>query len=130
MVWNMNNYNRKEQLKAIHASRKAVTTQKVDEAIKRLVRANQNINFNSVASEAGVAKATLYNNKQFRTRIETLRQQQSQAPTSKQTKREMSDSNKDIIIESLKRRSKKIEAENQPLRNQLKIAYADVYKRI
>ncbi|ARV91380.1 transposase [Bacillus thuringiensis serovar roskildiensis] len=126
----MNNYNRKEQLKAIHASRKAVTTQKVDEAIKRLVRANQNINFNSVASEAGVAKATLYNNKQFRTRIETLRQQQSQAPTSKQTKREMSDSNKDIIIESLKRRSKKIEAENQPLRNQLKIAYADVYKRI
>lgn len=130
MVWNMNNYNRKEQLKAIHASRKAVTTQKVDEAIKRLVRANQNINFNSVASEAGVAKATLYNNKQFRTRIETLRQQQSQAPTSKQTKREMSDSNKDIIIESLKRRIKKIEAENQQLRNQLKIAYADVYKRI
>ncbi|KXY71184.1 DUF6262 family protein [Bacillus sp. FSL W7-1294] len=126
----MNNYNRKEQLKAIHASRKAVTTQKVDEAIKRLVRANQNINFNSVASEAGVAKATLYNNKQFRTRIETLRQQQSQAPTSKQTKREMSDSNKDIIIESLKRRIKKIEAENQQLRNQLKIAYADVYKRI
>ena len=94
------------------------------------MQANQNINFNSVAGEAGVAKATLYNNKQFRTRIETLCQQQSQAPTSKQTKREMSDSNKDMIIESLKRRIKKIEAENQQLRDQLKIAYADVYKRI
>ncbi|QWH64082.1 transposase (plasmid) [Bacillus mycoides] len=126
----MNNYNRKEQLKAIHASRKAVTTQKVDEAIKRLVRANQNINFNSVANEAGIAKATLYNNQKFRKRIETLRQQQTQTPTSKQIKREMSDSNKDVIIESLKRKIKKVEEENRQLRNQLKVAYADVYKRI
>ncbi|MGY1423913.1 DUF6262 family protein [Bacillus cereus] len=126
----MNSYNRKEQLKAIHASRKTVTNQKVDEAIKRLVRANQSINFNSVANEAGVSKATLYNNQGFRTRIETLRQQQSQIPTSKRMKREISDSNKDVIIESLKRRIKKVEEENKQLRNQMKVAYADVYKRI
>lgn len=40
-----------------------------------------NINFNSVANEAGIAKATLYNNQKFRKRIETLRQQQAQSPT-------------------------------------------------
>lgn len=40
----------------------------------------------------------------------------------------MSDSNKDLIIESLKRRIKKIEEENKQLRNQLKVAYADMYK--
>lgn len=126
----MANYNRIEQLKAIHSARKAITSQKVDEAIQRLVRANQNINFNSVANEAGIAKATLYNNQKFRKRIETLRQQQTQTPTSKQIKREMSDSNKDVIIESLKRRIKKVEEENRQLRNQLKVAYADVYKQI
>ena len=58
----MADYDRRDQLKEIHASRKAATYQKVDEAIQRLVRANGSINFNSVASEAGVAKATLYNN--------------------------------------------------------------------
>ncbi|MCM3736833.1 DUF6262 family protein [Bacillus cytotoxicus] len=126
----MANYDRKEHLKEIHASRKANTSQKVDKAIQRLVRANEPINFNSVASEAGVAKATLYNNRELRDRIESLRQQQAQAPTPKQLKREMNDSSKDAIIESLKRRIKKIEEENKQLRNQLKVAYADVYKRI
>ncbi|PEO58360.1 DUF6262 family protein [Bacillus wiedmannii] len=126
----MASYDRIEQLKAIHASRKAVTSKKVDEAIQRLVRANQNINFNSVANEAGIAKATLYNNQKFRKRIETLRYQQEHNPTPKQIKREMSDSNKDVIIESLKRRIKKVEEENKQLRNQLKVAYADVYKQI
>ncbi|PFM43774.1 transposase [Bacillus cereus] len=126
----MASYDRIEQLKAIHASRKAATSQKVDEAIQRLIRANQNINFNSVANEAGIAKATLYNNQKFRKRIETLRHQQEHNPTPKQIKREMSDSNKDVIIESLRRRIKKVEEENKQLRNQLKVAYADVYKQM
>ncbi|WIG41164.1 DUF6262 family protein [Bacillus toyonensis] len=126
----MAEYDRQEQLKAIHASRKAITSQKVDKAIQRLVRANEPINFNSVASEAGVAKATLYNNQKLRDRIESLRQQRAQTPTKKQIKREMSDSNKDIIIESLKRKIKKVEEENKQLRNQLKVVYADVYKQI
>ncbi|HHT7240210.1 MULTISPECIES: DUF6262 family protein [Bacillus] len=126
----MDNYDRRKQLKAIHASRKALTYRKVDEAIQRLLRANENINFNSVAGEAGVAKATLYNNCELRERIETLRQQQAQSPTAKQLKREMNDSNKDAIIESLKRRIKKLEGENKQLREQLKIAYAEVYRKV
>lgn len=123
----MTNYNRQEQLKAIHASRKAITSQKVDKAIQRLVRANESINFNSVA---GVAKATLYNNQKLRDRIESLRQQQAQAPTLKEINRKINDSNKDAIIESLKRRIKKLEEENKQFREQLKVAYADVYKQI
>ncbi|MGG3523627.1 DUF6262 family protein [Bacillus pseudomycoides] len=126
----MAEYDRKKQLKAIHKSRKASTHQKVNVAIQRLVRANEAINFNSVASEAGVAKATLYNNQELRDRIETLRQQQAQVPTTKQIKREMNDNNKDAIIESLKRRIKKLEDENKQLREQLKVAYAEVYKKI
>lgn len=126
----MAEYDRTVHLKAIHAKRKANTYQKVDEAIKRLIKANEKINFNSVSSEADVSKATLYNNKDFRLRIETLRDQQSQVPTPKQLKREMSESNKDALIASLKRKNKKLEEENKQLREQLKVAYADVYKKL
>ncbi|MBY0134402.1 transposase [Bacillus cereus] len=126
----MAKYDRSEHLKAIHAKRKANTYQRVDEAIKRLIKANETINFNSVSKEAGVSKATLYNNKDFRSRIETLRNQQSQVSTPKQVKREMNESNKDALIASLKRKNKKLEDENKKLREQLKVAYADVYKKL
>ncbi|MBJ8031777.1 DUF6262 family protein [Bacillus cereus group sp. N21] len=126
----MAEYNRSAHLKAIHANRKANTYQKVDEAIKRLIKANEKINFNSISSEANVSKATLYNNKDFRLRIETLREQQSQVPTPKQVKREMNESNKDALIASLKRKNKKLEEENKQLRERLKVAYADVYKKL
>ncbi|CAM4049270.1 DUF6262 family protein [Mesobacillus zeae] len=126
----MAEYDRAAHLKAIHTNRKTNTSQKVDEAIKRLIRANEKINFNSVASEADVSKATLYNNKDFRSRIETLRNQQSQVPTPKQVKREMNESNKDALIASLKRKNQKLEEENKQLREQLKVAYAEVYKKL
>lgn len=126
----MTKYDRKKQLKALHESRKAITYQKVDEAIQRLLRTAEIINFNSVAKEAGLSKATLYNNTELRERIEGLRQQQSQIPTPKQLKREMNENSKDAIIASLQRRIKKLEEENKQLREQLKIAYADVYKHI
>ncbi len=125
----MSNFDLNKHLKQVHENRKAATTQKVDEAIKRLVRANENINFNSVAHEAAVAKATLYNNRDLRERIEILRQQQTQSPTAKQIKREMNENNKDALIESLKRKIRKIEDENKQLRDQLKVAYAEVYKK-
>jgi hypothetical protein len=35
----------------------------------------ENINFNSVAEESGLTKATLYNNKNIRERIDTLSHQ-------------------------------------------------------
>ncbi|MEH7670693.1 transposase [Bacillus thuringiensis] len=126
----MAEYDRSAHLKAVHAKRKANTLQRVDEAIKRLLIANEKINFNSVSSEADVSKATLYNNKEFRSRIETLRKQQSQVSTPKQVKRKMNESNKDALIASLKRKNQKLEEKNKQLREQLKIAYADVYKKL
>lgn len=125
----MAKYDRSAHMKTIHTQRKANTYQKVDEAIKRLIRANERINFNSVSNESGVTKATLYNNDDIRKRIEALRQQQSQAPTPKQVKREINESNKDALIESLKRKIKKLEDDNKQLREQLKFAYAEVYKK-
>lgn len=126
----MSKYDRKKHLEALHAQRRANTCSKVNEAIQRLIKANKNINFNSVANEAGVTKATLYNNANIRERIETLRYQQSQVPTPAQFKKEMDENNKDAIIASLKRKIKKLEEENGQLRKQLKISYADIYEKI
>ncbi|KAB2394973.1 MULTISPECIES: DUF6262 family protein [Bacillus cereus group] len=126
----MERYDRLAHVKQLHEMRKRNTFQKVDEAIQRLIRANENINFNSVASEASVSKATLYNNMEIRKRIESLRKQQSQVLTPKQVKREMDDNNKDAIIASLKRKIKKLEEDKKELREQLKIVYAEVYKKI
>ena len=120
----MSNYNRTEHLKELHNKRKAITQEKVDKAIQRLIKAQKPINFNSVANESGVTKKTLYDNKYIRERIENLRRQQSQV------KREMNDNNKDAIIASLKRKIKRLEEEKKELKEQLKVNYADIYKRL
>lgn len=123
-------YDRKEQLKQLHEERKVKTQQKVDEAIKRLIKARKTINFNSIANESGITKATLYNTPNIKERIEGLRLQQSKVPTPSQVKRQMDDNNKDAMIASLKRRIKKLQEENKELREQLKVSYADIYKNI
>ena len=126
----MNDYNRTEHLKELHSKRRALTQEKVDKAIQRLIKAQKPINFNSVASESGLTKKTLYDNKDIRERIETLRYQQSQVPTPSQVKREMDDANKDAIIASLKRKIKRLEEENKELKDQLKVNYAEIYKQL
>ncbi len=126
----MTSYNRKEHLKHLHLIRKQTTKIKIDESIQRLIKNKKAINFNSVAHESGVSKATLYNNHEIKEQIITLRLQQSKVPTPAQVKREMDDLNKDAIIASLKRKVKRLENENKELREQLKFSYADVYKTI
>lgn len=126
----MSNYNRSEHLKELHSKRKAITKEKVDKAIQRLIKAQKSINFNSVANESGITKKTLYNNKDIKERIEMLRHQQSQVPTPSQLKREMNDNNKDAIIASLKRKIKRLEEENKELREQVKVNYAEIYKQL
>jgi hypothetical protein len=76
-----------------------------------------------------VSKASLYNHSNIRERIESLRHQQSQAPTPKQIKREMNDANKDVLIETLKRKIKALENENKELRKEMKKAYAQIYEK-
>ena len=126
----MAKFDRKEQLRQLHKERKAITQQKVDDAIKRLIKAQQAINFNSVANESGITKATLYNNLDIKERIEGLRLQQSKVPTPSQVKREMDNNNKDAIIASLKIKIRRLEDENKQLKEQLKITYSDIYKNI
>jgi len=126
----MAEYDRAAHLKRLHRERKTKTYKRIDEAIKRLIKAKGNINFNSVSHESGISKATLYNNSEIRERIESLRLKQTQVPTSRQLKREIDDNNKDAIIDSLRRKIRKLEEEKLELREQLKMVYSEVYKKL
>ncbi|MGK0533317.1 DUF6262 family protein [Bacillus sp. 'calajunan'] len=114
----MASINREEQIKKLHEERKRKTKEKVENAIKRLARDSKPINFNSVAKEAGVTKATLYNHSDIRERIEFLRDQQEKAYSNSRVKRD--GANQNAMIASLKRRIKKLEARIKELEDENK----------
>ena len=60
-------------LKKQNSQRKHDTAERVNKAIDKLKRKNASINFETVAKEAGVSRATLYNNTKLKERIMGLR---------------------------------------------------------
>ncbi|ULO04766.1 transposase [Paenibacillus sp. 19GGS1-52] len=114
----MANFDREEQLRQLHEKRKQETKDKVEEAIKRLTKSSQAINFNSVAKEAGVSKATLYNHSELKERIDFLRNQQQNAFVDSRIKRD--ENNQNAVIASLKRKIEKLEKNNKELEQENK----------
>ena len=115
---NMSEFDREKQLKELHEKRKKETKDKVEEAIKRLTKSSKAINFNSVAKEAGVSKATLYNHPELKERIDFLRNQQQKAFVDSRIKRD--ENNQNAVIASLKRRIEKLEKKNKELEQENK----------
>lgn len=60
-------------LKAYAKHKQLETAEKVDEAIKLLIKEKGSINFNSVSIRSAVSKAYLYQHQDIRERIEALR---------------------------------------------------------
>ncbi|MGX5376481.1 DUF6262 family protein [Bacillus cereus] len=122
-------------MKQLHEKRKQTTKVKVEEAIKRLTKIFKAINFNSVAEEAGVSKATLYNHLELKDRIKFLRNQQEKAFVDSRIKRD--ESNQKAIIASLKRkieklekRKKELEEENKRLRKRENEKLTDYFSKL
>ena len=105
-------------MKELHEKRKQESKDKVEEAIKRLTKSSKAINFNSVAEEAGVSKATLYNHPELKERIDFLRNQQQKAFVDSRIKRD--ENNQNAVIASLKRRIEKLEKKNKELEQENK----------
>lgn len=119
----MENYDRKNQMKEIHRRKKANTEIKVNSTIERLLKENIEINFNVVSKYANVSKATLYNHKEIRNKIEELRKQNTQTNVIL-----VKNDGKSAIIESLKRKIKKLEKENKSLKDEVNILYNKIYE--
>lgn len=109
-----------------HAIRKSVETkQKVNQALERMKKDKQIINFNTVCNITGVSKAYLY--RHFREEIEAWRQNQKGLASPKQVKNKMTDPNKDVLIAAKNKRIAELESEVSQLREQLKRLYAELY---
>jgi hypothetical protein len=115
--------------KSIEEKQKS-TFQKVEAAMKVLIKKQQKINFNSVSDTSGVSKSFLYKYPEIRNRIETLRKQQVGIPHPRMAKLSMSEQSKDVIITSLKKRNKELLDENKKLKEQLKHGLVDFYQNI
>lgn len=112
--------------------RKEEKRKRVDEAITRLLRDHQTVNFNTVAKAAGVSKTYLYSQPQLRDRIEALRQQEREQTVRKRVARPTgkTDAGKDVVILAKEHRIKELEEENRMLKQQLNAALGKAYDRL
>lgn len=124
-----NSHNRNVSGLLAHAVAKSDdVAQRIDSAINMLVKQNAAVNFNAVATLAGVSKTTLYGNPTYRARIEKLRRNYS--PTSQSAvKRTVTNKGKDVILVAKDRRIRELEAEVERLSGILKRCYANEYDK-
>ncbi len=104
--------------------------QQVDQTITKLIRENRPVNFNSVATSAGVTKAYLYGHPMLRERIETLRATQTNKLTPQRTVSERTEGSHQVLLAAKDRRIKELEQENQRLKEELKMALGKLYERL
>jgi DNA-binding Lrp family transcriptional regulator len=115
-------------LKSTAGKKKEVALKETDEAIKRLVKTEKPINFNTVAEEAGVSKAWLYKETEVSERIKRLREKSSsKKPSTRTTTSKVGDASKDALIATLKARVKELESENSDLKKQLEVVYGKLH---
>lgn len=110
--------------------KKQKTKQKVESTIREMIKQKEKINFNSVSVKSGVSKPFLYKYSEIRSRIETLRKQEEKLDSPNQVKRNMTNSSKDVVIESLRKKVKHLEEENKKLKEQLKVDWAAIYNEL
>lgn len=122
----MKKNDRREHIKQVHQQRKKATQVKVDFAIKSLLAAGKPINFNSVSKEANLSVTTLYNHSEIKERILYLRDQTKE--TRKQKVCSATDESLKAIITSLKNRIKKLERENNELKEFIKNNFNQEYQ--
>ncbi len=110
--------------------RRELTIKRVEEAIKLLIKEQKPINFNSISTLSKVGKSWLYKEDSVRKKIEALRSK----PSIKNGEREQnknankkSQKSNDQIVHMLKDRIRKLELENNKLREQVEVLYGKLY---
>lgn len=121
----MSNERKIEALKGATERKRQSALDKTNQAINILVKKGNSITFTSVAKEAGVSTAYLYKYDELKKRIQQLQQQQQAQPKS-QSPQIASDKSKQVILNQLRERIKKLETENRDLRDQTAIIYGQL----
>jgi len=104
-----------EALQEAAAKKAQEAHERVEQALERMVKQNQTINFQTVARSANVSTAYLYQSEEFKERIETLRDQQKNRSKPKKAPTASEDS-KNVMINTLREETKRLKAEITELR--------------
>ena len=102
-------------LKAAAVAKQQRAAENLDKAINKLIKSNEPMSFANVAREAGVSISYLYKYPEVKSRVLELRNQQQQAGKPRQPQT-TSDASKIVIINELRDKVKKLEAEITKLR--------------
>ena len=109
-------------------ARHQAAIERTETAILSLERQGRPVNFRSVAAEASVSTAWLYQQEPIRERIEQLREGRPAPAGARKAQAKASDASKDSIIAALRKRVKEMGAENLELKKQLEIVYGELEK--
>lgn len=104
-----------EALQEAAAKKAQEAYERVEQALERMVKQNQTINFQTVARSANVSTAYLYQQEELKGRIQTLREQQKSRSKPKKAP-SASDNSKNVIINALREETKRLKAEITELR--------------
>ena len=107
------------------ARHRAVTTRKrAIAALRRMDKAGTPVTFDAVAKEAKVSRSWLYNQPDLRAEVEHLRARRNPTPTGRPVPDRQRASDASLLrrLESATERIKRLEAENQQLREALALA--------
>lgn len=116
-------------LKKHALNKKEDAIKRVDNAIQRLIIEKKAVNFNSLSAEANVSKTYLYTHEDIRKRIEELRLKQSEVFCSKNIKKQMTESSKDILLAAKNKKIKELSEEVKKLKQELRYLQGKVYDR-
>jgi hypothetical protein len=114
------------------AKRRAESTRRrAEDAIAALLRdPSQRINFNTVATIAGVAKAYLYKEPALRDRIDVLRHQQDEARRRLAPVLERTEASTRLLVAAKDRRIRELEARVKQLEGELATCRGQLYERL
>ena len=104
-----------EALQEAAAKKAQAAHERVEQALERMIKQNQTINFQTVARSANVSTAYLYQSEEFKERIEILRDQQKNRSKPKKAPTASEDS-KNVMINALREETKRLKGEIAELR--------------
>lgn len=111
-----------EGLKRSARLRHEDATQRAQIALSRMEDSEREINFRTVAAEARVSAAWLYNQRELRCQVMRLRKTQTRVPSAEAEKTVAGDLSKKRIIATLRLRIKNLEDKNRELSERLEHA--------
>jgi predicted RNase H-like nuclease (RuvC/YqgF family) len=117
---------RTQALRKLAQKKHKDTLLKVTKALATIKEKDLPLNFQSVAKLAGISKTWLYNQPELKLEIENSRQESGKLRRLTDIKSSMQ--KKEIEVDDLKKKNKKLKETIKNLRHQLEVVYGELYK--